>query len=67
MLPPKSQQPTRRPGNERIRSSREVKRTRCCGRYDDYRHDRKTCKRPIPLHPKDEHSCVNIVESNISI
>ena len=67
MLPPKSRQPIGRPRNERICSSREVKRARCCGRYNDYKYNRKTCKRPIPLHPRDEHSCVNIVESNISI
>ena len=28
---------------------------------------KKTCKRLIPLHPINEHTCVNIVESNISI
>ena len=28
---------------------------------------KKTCKRPIPLHPKGEHNCINIVESNINI
>ena len=67
VLPPKSRQPTGRLRNERIRSSGEAKRTRCCGRCGDYGHNRKTCKRPIPLHPRDEHSCVNIVESNINI
>ena len=67
VLPPKSRRPTGRPRNERIRLGGETKRTRCCGRCGDYRHNRKICKRPIPLHPRDEHSCVNIVESNINI
>ena len=67
VLPPKSQQPIGRPRNERICSSREVKCARCCSRCGDYGHNRKTCKQSIPLHPKDEHSCVNIVESNINV
>ena len=33
----------------------------------DYGHNRKTCKRSILLHPRDEYSCANIVESNINI
>ena len=67
VLPPKSQQLVGRPRKERICLGGEVKRARCCGRCGDYGHNRKTCKRPIPLHPRDEHSCVNIVESNINI
>ena len=67
VLPPKSRRPTRRPKQKRIRLGGEVKHTRCYGRYGDYGHKRKTCKRPIPLHPRGEHSCVNIVESNINI
>ena len=67
MLPPKIWRPTGRPRNERIHLGGEVKCTRCCGRCGDYGHNRKICKRPIPLHPRDEHSCVNIVESNINI
>ena len=67
VLPQKNRQPTGKPRNERICSGGEVTRTRCCGRCGDYGHNRKTCKRPIPLHPRDEHSCVNIVESNINI
>ncbi|KAL6350436.1 hypothetical protein AAG906_004387 [Vitis piasezkii] len=67
VLPPKSRRPAGRPRKERIRSGGETKHTRCCGRCGDYGHNRKTCKRPIPLHPRDEHSCVNIVESNINI
>ena len=67
MLPPKSWKPGGKPRNERFRSSGEVKSTQCCGRYGDDGHNRKTCKRPISLHLRDEHSCVNIVENNISI
>ena len=54
-------------GKERICLGGEVKRARCCGRCGDYGNNRKTCKRPIPLHPRDEHSCVNIVENKINI
>ena len=67
VLPPKSQRLVGRPRKERICLGGEVKRARCCGRCGDYGHNRKICKRPIPLHPRDEHSCVNIVESNINI
>ena len=67
VLPPKSQRLAGRPRKERIRSGGEVKRAQCCGRCGDYGNNRKTCKRPIPLYPRYEHSCVNIVESNINI
>ena len=67
VLPPNSRRPTGRPRKERICSSGETKSTRCCGRCGDYGHNRKTCKWPIPLHLRDEHSYVNIVESNINI
>ena len=67
VLPPRNRRPTRRSKNERIHSGGEVKRTQCCGRCGDYGHNGKTCKRPIPLHPRGEHSCVNIVENNINI
>ena len=67
VLPLKSQRLVGRPRKERICSSGEVKHTRCCGRFGDYGHDKKTCKRPISLHPRDEYSCVNIVERNINI
>ena len=64
MLPPKCQRPIGKPKNKRIRLGGEVKRIRCCG---DYGHNRKTCKQPISFHPRGEHSCVNIVKSNINI
>ena len=67
VLPPKNRRPTRTQKNEKIRSGREVKRTRCCGRCGDYVYNRKTCKQPIPLHLRDEPSCVNIVKNNINI
>ena len=67
VLPPKIRRPVGRLRKERIHSIEDVKCSRCCGRCGDYRHNRKICKRPIPLHPRDEHSCVNIVESNINI
>ena len=67
VLPPKSRRPTGRPRNERICSGKEVKHTRYCGRCGDYGHNRKTCKRSIPLYPRYEHSCVSIIESNINI
>ena len=44
VLPLKSQRLVGRPRKERICSSGEVKHTRCCGRFGDYGHDKKTCK-----------------------
>ena len=67
VLPLKSWRPIGRPRKERIHSSGEVKHTWCCGRCGDYEHNRKTCERSILLHPRDEYSCANIVESNINI
>ena len=67
VLSPKSWQLVGRPRKKRIRLCGEVKHIRCYDRYGDYEHNRKTCKRPISLHPKNEHSCVNIIESNINI
>ena len=61
MLPQKSRRLAGRPRNETIRSDKEVKHIRCCGRCGDYGHNRKRCKRPISLCPRDEHYCVNIV------
>ena len=67
VLPPKSQRPVGRLRKKRICSGGEAKRKRCCSKCGDCGHNRKTCKQPIPLHPKDDHGCVNIVENNINI
>ena len=61
VLPQKSRPLVGRPRNETIRSDKEVKHIWCCGKCGDYGHNRKTCKRPISLRPRDEHCCVNIV------
>ena len=67
VLPQKSRPLVGRPRDETIHSDKEVKHTRCCGRYGDYGHNWKTCEQPITLYPRDEHGCVDTVESNISI
>ena len=67
VLPPKSRWPIGKPRKKKIHSGERVKCTRCYGRCGDYGHNRKTCKRSIPLYPRYEHSCVSIIESNINI
>ena len=56
VLPPITRRPAGRPRKERIPSGGEGKRSRRCGRCGDYGHNRKSCKRPIPLHHQNDPS-----------
>ena len=56
VLPPKTRRLIGRPRKERIPLGGEGKRRQQCGRCGDYGHNRKSCKRPIPLHYQNDNS-----------
>ncbi|RVX20202.1 hypothetical protein CK203_004545 [Vitis vinifera] len=56
VLPPKTRRLAGIPRNERILSGGESKHRWRCGRCGDYGHNRKSCKRHIPLHYQNDNS-----------